>query len=124
MIFLIELNSVDAVALGKKIAPDNDMGHTDRNNNTAGNGISCKKIPIADITATASETANVPQNAADDNNHTRWSAPVGSSIRVDMGTLKSVCGIEITWYRGNERQNNFVVSLSNDSSNFCTNPQE
>ena len=26
MIFLMELNSVDAVALGKKIAPDNDMG--------------------------------------------------------------------------------------------------
>ena len=71
---------------------------------------------LANITATASETANVPQNAADGNNHTRWSAPVGSSIRVDMGTLKSVCGIEITWYRGNERQNNFVVSLSNDTS--------
>ena len=41
-----------------------------------------------------------------------------------MGTLKSVCGIEITWYRGNERQNNFVVSLSNDTSNFVENPQE
>ncbi len=118
MIFLIELNSVYAVALGKKLAPDNDKGSNDRNNSTADNGISCKKIPIADITATASETANVPQNAADGNNHTRWSAPVDSSIRVDMGTLKSVCGIEITWYRGNERQNNFAVSLSNDTSTF------
>ena len=114
----MELNTVDAVALGKKIAPDNDMGSNDRNNNTAGNGMSCKKIPIADITANASEAVNVPQNAADGNNHTRWSAPVGSSIRVDMGTLKSLCGIEITWYRGNERQNNFVISLSNDTSTF------
>ena len=43
---------------------------------------------LANITATASETANVPQNAADGNNHTRWSAPVGSSIRVDMGLDK------------------------------------
>ena len=118
MIFLVELNIVDAVALDKKIAADNDMGSNDRNNNTAGNGRSCKKIPIAGITANAGEAVNVPQNAADDNNYTRWSAPVGSSIRVDMGTLKSVCGIEITWYRGNERQNNFVVSLSNDTSTF------
>ena len=96
----MELNTVEAVALGKKIAPDNDMGSNDRNNNTAGNGTSCKKIPIADITANASEVVKcTSKNAADGNNHTRWSAPIGSSIRVDIGTLKSLCGIEITWYR-------------------------
>ena len=39
----MELNTVDAVALGKKIAPDNDMGSNDRNNNTAGNGIMLQK---------------------------------------------------------------------------------
>ena len=43
MIFLIGLNTVDAVALGKKIAPDNDMGGNDRNNNTAGNGNQLQK---------------------------------------------------------------------------------
>src|SRR6266542_1557389 len=118
MISLMGLNTVHTVALGKKIAPD-DIGSNDRNNNTADNGISCKQIPIADITANASETVNVPQNAADGNNHTRWSAPVGSSIRVDMGTLRSICSIEITWYRGNERQNNFVATLSNDTSIFA-----
>ena len=116
----MELSTVEAVALGKKIVPDNDndMGSNDRNNNTTVNGNSCKKIPIADITANASEAVNVPQNAADGNNHTRWSALVGSSIRVDMGTPKSVCSTEITWYRGNERQNNFFISLSNDTSTF------
>jgi hypothetical protein len=119
MIFLMALNTVHTVALGKKIAPDDDIRSNDRNNNTADNGISCKQIPIADITANASEAVNVPQNAADGNNHTRWSAPEGSSIRVDMGTLKSICSIEITWYRGNERQNNFVATLSNDTSIFA-----
>ena len=58
-------------------------------------------------------------NVLDDNLDTRWSNNgVGSWIQLDLGTINKVCDISIAWYKGNERQNNFVISTSNDGVAF------
>jgi hypothetical protein len=43
---------------------------------------------------------------------------VGSWIQLDLGTSNEVCDISIAWFKGNERQNNFVISTSNDGIKF------
>ena len=58
-------------------------------------------------------------NVLDDNLDTRWSNNgVGSWIQSDLGTSNKICDINIAWYKGNERQNNFVISTSNDGIKF------
>jgi hypothetical protein len=34
----------------------------------------------------------------------------------------TICSVDIAWYNGNQRQNNFVVSVSNDGSTFTNVP--
>ena len=55
----------------------------------------------------------------DNNLNTRWSNNgKGSWIQLDLGTSKNICSVNIAWYKGNERQNNFVISTSKDGSTF------
>jgi hypothetical protein len=50
---------------------------------------------------------------------TRWSnLGKGSWIRYDLGQSMTVCDLDISWYKGNERQNNFVVSVSQDDRTY------
>jgi hypothetical protein len=59
------------------------------------------------------------QNAFDNNLDTRWSHDsMGSWIIVDLGTIKDICSVDIAWYRGDERSYDFVISLSDDATNF------
>ena len=37
---------------------------------------------------------------------------------MDLGVRKTVCSVDIAWYDGNVRQNNFVISVSNDGTTF------
>jgi hypothetical protein len=70
------------------------------------------------ITAVGSD-ANIPSNVIDDNLNTRWSKDgIGSWIQFDLGSRTKICSVDIAWYRGDMRQNNFAVSISNDSSTF------
>jgi hypothetical protein len=81
----------------------------------------CQKLPISNVAASGSETGNPPSNAIDNNLNTRWSnLGVGSWIQADLGTgqMTTICSIDIAWYNGNQRQNNFVISVSNDGSTF------
>ena len=38
--------------------------------------------------------------------------------KADLGAQKVICNVDIAWYNGNERQNNFVISVSNDGTTF------
>src|SRR5712692_9962251 len=79
---------------------------------------SCQKLPIASITASGND-GNVPTNVLDNNLNTRWSnLGVGSFIQADLGGQKTICSVDIAWYRGNLRVNNFVISVSNDGTSF------
>ena len=55
----------------------------------------------------------------DNNLNTRWSnLGVGSFIQADLGGQKTICSVDIAWYRGNPRVNNFVISVSSDGTSF------
>ena len=79
---------------------------------------SCQKLPIASVTASGND-GNVPTNVLDNNLNTRWSnLGVGSFIQADLGGQKTICSVDIAWYRGNPRVNNFVISVSSDGTSF------
>jgi hypothetical protein len=79
----------------------------------------CQKIPISNVAAIDDDGINHPTNAIDNNLNTRWSnLGVGSWIQADLGSQMTTCIIDITWYNGNQRQNNFIISVSSDGSTF------
>ena len=78
----------------------------------------CTKLPIATVTASGND-GNLPTNVLDNNLNTRWSnLGVGSFIQADLGGQKTICSVDIAWYRGNPRVNNFVISVSSDGTSF------
>jgi predicted phosphodiesterase len=81
----------------------------------------CVKNPNSQVTAASSQMGFPSSNVVDNNFDTIWSNyGVGSSIQLDLGTSKRICSLEIAWYKGNERQNNFVVSTSQDGKAYKT----
>jgi predicted phosphodiesterase len=82
---------------------------------------SCVKSQISQISATGSQSGFPSSNAADNNLNTVWSNyGIGSSIELDLGSSKNICSVDIAWYKGNERQNNFVISTSQDGKSYKT----
>ena len=78
----------------------------------------CQKLPIASVSANGND-GNVPANVLDNNLNTRWSnLGVGSFIQGDLGVQKTICSVDIAWYRGNLRVNDFVISVSSDGTSF------
>jgi hypothetical protein len=81
--------------------------------------VQCVDGHIQNANTSASQTGFPGTNVLDDNLDTRWSNNgVGSWIQLDLGISNKVCDISIAWYKGNERQNNFVISTSNDGIKF------
>ena len=79
----------------------------------------CQRLPISNVTANGDD-GNHPPNAIDNNVNTHWSnLGVGSWIQIDLGAQKTICSVDIAWYNGNVRQNNFVLSVSNDGTTFA-----
>ena len=72
----------------------------------------------ASVTASGND-GNVPSNAFDNNLGTRWSnLGVGSFITANLGSVKTVSSVDIAWYNGASRTNNFVISTSTDGTTF------
>src|SRR5438876_2903605 len=79
---------------------------------------SCQKLEVKGITSTGND-GNLPANVLDNNLNTRWSnLGVGSFIQAGLGGQKTICSVDIAWYRGNLRVNNFVISASSDGTSF------
>lgn len=77
--------------------------------------VQCVDGHIQNTKTSSSQTGFPDTNVVDDNLDTRWSNNgVGSWIQLDLGTVNKVCYISVAWSKGNERQNNFVISTSND----------
>src|SRR5712691_9686836 len=73
----------------------------------AATATNCQKLPIAGVTASGND-GHVPANVLDNNLNTRWSdLGLGSFIQVDLGGQKTICSVDVAWYRGNLRENNF-----------------
>jgi hypothetical protein len=78
----------------------------------------CTTLPIGTAKASGND-GNLPANVLDSNPNTRWSnLGIGSWIQADLGSKMNICGVNIAWYNGNNRQNNFVISISNDGTTF------
>ena len=78
----------------------------------------CQKLPISSVTASGND-GHVPANVLDNNLNTRWSnRGIGSFIQADLGAQKTISSVDIAWYKGNLRENNFVISVSNDGTAF------
>ncbi len=73
------------------------------------------------ITASGFEpgSSNTPENSMDFNFNTRWSVEGNEEwIMYDLGETKIVTSVDIAFYRGNERNAYFSISLSNDGITF------
>jgi hypothetical protein len=79
----------------------------------------CANVSVTRINSSGAETLHPPSHAIDNNVNTSWSSlGVGSWIQLDLGTTNNICSVDIAWYKGNERQYNFVISASNDGITF------
>ena len=79
----------------------------------------CSTTTINGVKASASQTGFPSSNVKDNDLQTRWSNNgKGSWIQLDLGSSKNICSVDIAWYKGNERQNNFIISTSKDGTTF------
>jgi hypothetical protein len=89
-----------------------------------GAAATCTRIvlqPPQVIINASGDDGNVPANAVDDNLSTRWTGPGdGAWLRIDLGSTRSVCGVKIAFYRGNERVYRFDIQTSNDAATWTT----
>src|SRR5215216_2056642 len=100
----------------------NTFGVRAANAQTSSDTGACEKLPIEGIVASGEENGvigNVASNAVDMNPVTRWSNQgEGSFIRADLGQPTILCSVDISWYLGNSRKYNFVISISDDEVHF------
>ena len=80
---------------------------------------SCSDTKIKAVSTSGSD-ANFPASSVLDlNRKTLWSTyGKGSWIQVDLGKVKNVCSLDIEWYKGDQRRNNFIISISRDGSSY------
>jgi hypothetical protein len=79
----------------------------------------CSTATIGSVKASASATGYPPSYVIDNDLKTRWSNDgKGSWIQLDLGSSKNICSVNIAWFKGYERQNNFVISTSKDGTTF------
>ena len=79
----------------------------------------CANLPISAAHANGAQSTNPASEAVDNDAATRWSNEgLGSWIRLDLGSQKTVCSVDISWYNGNQRQNTFEIAVSNDGNTF------
>jgi F5/8 type C domain len=79
----------------------------------------CSTTTTKVVKASGSQSGFPSSNVIDNNLQTRWSNNgQGSWIQLDLGSSKNICNVNIAWYKGNERQNNFIISTSKDGTAF------
>ena len=79
----------------------------------------CENLKITGVSAIGYEGRNMPDNVIDNRLTTRWSHfGAGSWITADLGAQKTVCSVDIAWYKGFGRTNDFDISVSADGSSF------
>jgi hypothetical protein len=59
------------------------------------------------------------RDAVDGDFETRWTAEkLGSYLQLDIGSFQKICSVDISWFEGDQKENNFVLSVSEDGSTF------
>ena len=76
-------------------------------------------IPVDHISSIDNSPNNTEGNSVDNDLSTKWSnLGLGSWLQFDLGQEKQVCDIGISWYKGDFRYIDFVVSVSSDGYDF------
>ncbi|MGE0242813.1 MAG: discoidin domain-containing protein, partial [Nitrososphaeraceae archaeon] len=77
------------------------------------------KIPPSHVTSLGNSLINPVENSVDNDTSTKWSnLGLGSWIQFDLGQEKQICDIGISWYKGDMRDIDFIVSVSSDGDEF------
>ena len=88
-------------------------------NVSSGTSDQCTKAKISKVTSSGHYKNDLTSNAIDNNPQTRWSNQIKpSSITLDLGSSKTVCNVDIQWYKGDTRVYGFVISVSKDNKKF------
>ena len=89
------------------------------------NGISCLQAPVQSVSSSDvdededEDEDDKTMNVLDGDSETEWSAgDLGSFLQLDLGSVKKICSIDVSWSDGDEKSNNFVVSVSRDGTTF------
>ncbi len=76
-------------------------------------------IPVDHISSIDSSPNNTEGNSVDNDLSTKWSnLGLGSWLQFDLRQEKQICDLGISWYKGNIRSIDFLVSVSSDGSDF------
>lgn len=78
-------------------------------------------LPVSGVTSSGSISNSFPPNNSIDNNlSTKWwsTIMVNPFITLDLGSSKSVCGIDIAWADGAVHPYRFDISASTDGTSF------
>jgi hypothetical protein len=77
-------------------------------------------LPVSSATSSGDLPTFTPANAIDNNPNTIWWSTiiVNPFITLDLGTSKSVCGVDIAYADGNSHPYKFDVSVSTDGTSF------
>jgi hypothetical protein len=80
--------------------------------------VACENLTITGLKA-SDDDGDLPEKTLDNNLSTRRSTnEIGSWFTFDLGSKKTVCHMDIAWYKGDQRINTFVISVSSDGTNF------
>jgi hypothetical protein len=78
----------------------------------------CENLVVKGI-ASNGDDGNKASNTLDNNLSTRWSKNgQGAWIRADLGEQKTICSVDIAWYKGFARTYSFTISVSSDGSSY------
>ncbi|MGI0048609.1 MAG: discoidin domain-containing protein, partial [Nitrososphaera sp.] len=79
----------------------------------------CENLSVKGVTSNGDDGTNKAANTLDNNLSTRWSKQgKGSWITADLGEKKTICSVDIAWYKGYSRTYSFTISISSDGTSF------
>ncbi len=88
---------------------------------------SCLQTPIQTVSSSEDDDDDDEDDNGDDDTmnvldgdfETEWSvADLGSFLQLDLGKVKQICSVDASWSEGDEKSVNFVLSVSNNGTNF------
>ena len=77
-----------------------------------------QSLEVVSVNAGIEQIGHPAEQALDGDLSTRWSGyGVGTEFILDLGSKKNIECVNIAWYRGNTRQNNFLITALDDNLN-------
>ncbi len=76
-------------------------------------------IPTDHVSSIGNALPSPEENSIDNDISTKWSnLGLGSWLQFDLGQEKQICDIGISWYKGDIRDIDFIISVSSDGDEF------